>query len=111
LSEIYCRGETTRRRGTSLGERFGGERAASSRVLHAIRRLHLEDEVDDALIDDLASGDLTIGELLHGGATFELLRRELYERVCPEAPFMDFFWHFRAMHVPLLRMLASPVPS
>src|SRR4029078_44277 len=27
------------------------------------------------------------------------------------APFMDFFWHFRAMHVPLLRILAAPCPK
>jgi glycosyltransferase involved in cell wall biosynthesis len=109
LDEIYCRGETVKKRGATFSDR-PPERTEPSRVLEAIRRLHLDDTVDDALIADLASGDLTIGELLHGGATFELLRRELYERLSPEAPFMDFFWHFRAMHVPLLRMLNARCP-
>jgi glycosyltransferase involved in cell wall biosynthesis len=79
-------------------------------MLEAIRRIHLGDEVDDAMIADLASGDLTIAELLHGDATFDLLRYDLYQRISPDAPFMDFFWHFRAMHIPLLRLLAAPCP-
>jgi polysaccharide biosynthesis protein PelF len=109
MTEVHCRGPLQHRRSGFLAER-SPTRRGESRVLSAIRRLHLQDTVDDQLIEDLACGDLTIGELLHGDATFELLRRELYEHVSPGAPFMDFFWHFRAMHVPLLRMLAAPVP-
>jgi len=111
LQEVFCRGRE------QIGRRLpridvARSRRDSSRVLDAIRRLHLGDEVDDALLDDLSSGDLSINEFLHGDATFELLRRELYERVSAEAPFMDFFWHFRAMHIPLLRLVgATPPPA
>ena len=41
LSEVYCRGDYARRRGTSVTER-PPERTTPSRVLHAIRRIHLE---------------------------------------------------------------------
>jgi polysaccharide biosynthesis protein PelF len=111
LHEVYCRGAER------LGRRRSPPRVAPlrsqsspSRVLAGIRRLHLSDEIDDQLLADLCAGDLTIGEFLHGDATFDLLRRELYERISPEAPFMDFFWHFRAMHIPLLRLVAGPCP-
>ena len=108
LAEAHCRGElATPRRATAERPRAPG---APSRMLAAFRRIHLGEDVDDALLADLASGDLSIGEFLHGDATFELLRRELYERLSPDAPFMDFFWHFRAMHIPLLRLLAAPCP-
>ena len=55
----------------------------------------------------LASNDLTLPELLHGRASFELLTT-IAERVAPDAPFLDLFWHFRAIHVPVLRLLAAP---
>jgi glycosyltransferase involved in cell wall biosynthesis len=79
------------------------------RVLSAFRRIHLDEEATPELLADLASGDLTIPEFLHGRATFELLT-ELSERLAPDAPFLDLFWHFRAMHVPLMRVLATPAP-
>jgi len=86
-------------------------RTRPSRMLSAFRRIHLEEEVTDQLIDDLASADLSISELLHGRAAFELFG-EMAERLAPEAPFLDLFWHFRAMHVPLLRVLAThPAPA
>lgn len=116
LEEVHCRGSMmlgkrrrrSRRRTTLPHDK--GKNVEPSRVLRAIRRMHLEDQVDDALLDDLAADDLTIPEFLHGDATFELLRNELYERLSPGAPFMDFFWHFRAMHIPLLRLLQKPCP-
>lgn len=79
------------------------------RMLAALRRLHLEDSVDDQLLDDLAAGDLSIAELLHGDATFDVIAEIAHARA-PHAPFLEFFWHFRSMHVPLLRLLAAPVP-
>ncbi len=109
LAEAYCRAaddQKVRRPESALPR----ARKQPSRMLRAFARLHLEEKIDDSLLDDLASGDLTIAEFLHGDATFELLRRELYERLSPDAPFMDFFWHFRAMHVPLMRLLAAPCP-
>ena len=39
---------------------------SGSRTLDAFRRLQLDDQVDDALIDDLAEADCTVDELLHG---------------------------------------------
>jgi glycosyltransferase involved in cell wall biosynthesis len=83
-------------------------RTQPSRTLSAIGRIHLDEEVGPELLGDLAAGDLTIAELLHGRESFQLLT-ELAERLAPDAPFLDLFWHFRAMHVPLLRMLSSPV--
>ncbi len=109
LHEVYCRG--TEKLGRPGAPRIGAPpaRRAPSRVLSALRRVHLGDEVDDQLIADLGAGDLSIAEFLHGDPAFDLLR-ELYARLCPEAPFMDFFWHLRAMHIPLLRILAAETP-
>lgn len=110
LEEAYCRGRERIGRRSSLRIEPPRARREPSRVLAAIRRIHLGSEVDDELIADLASNDLPMSEFLHGDATFELLRREIYEHVSPEAPFMDFFWHFRAMHIPLLRLCAAACP-
>jgi glycosyltransferase involved in cell wall biosynthesis len=86
------------------------DRKTPSRVLAAFRRLHLEELVDDALIDDLATADLPTAEFLHGRAAFDLIS-ELAEQLAPGASFLDFFWHFRSMHVPILRLLAAPLPE
>ena len=80
-----------------------------SRVLRALRRLNLDTAVDDQLLEDLTSGDLTISEFLHGRQSFELLE-ELAPILAPEASFLDFFWHFRAIHLPILNMLATTAP-
>jgi glycosyltransferase involved in cell wall biosynthesis len=82
-------------------------RTTPSRMLSAFRRIHLGQEATLEIIDQLASGDLSIPELLHGRASFALFA-ELAEQLAPDAPFLDLFWHLRAMHVPLLRVLASP---
>jgi glycosyltransferase involved in cell wall biosynthesis len=71
--------------------------------------LHLDDRVDDELIADLGSGDFDVSSFLYGSASFELLL-EISERLAPSTSFLDLFWHFRAMHVPLLRLLAAPPP-
>lgn len=110
LREAYCRGAERVRRGW-IPHLEARRPRDESRVLAAIRRLHVDDVVDDELVDDLACGDLSVHEFLHGEATFRLLRDELYERVSPGAPFIDFFWHFRAMHIPLLRLLAARCPE
>ena len=111
MTEVYCRGGESEipRRSRSAPPPRPRARPSSSRVLEALRRMHLEDKVDDQLLDDLAAGDLKVPDLLHGSAAFQLCR-ELYAEVGAGAPFMDFFWHFRAMHVPLLRLLAAPCP-
>ena len=82
-------------------------RTSESRMLAAFRRIHLTQDASLEVIDDLASGDLSIAELLHGRASFALFS-ELAEQLAPDAPFLDLFWHLRAMHVPLLRVLATP---
>ncbi|HEY2902579.1 MAG TPA: GT4 family glycosyltransferase PelF [Polyangia bacterium] len=81
-----------------------------SRVLRALRRLHLEDSVDDALVADLAADDLDVSTFLHGAASFNLLV-EIGQKLAPATSFLDLFWQFRAMHVPLLRLLAAPTPA
>lgn len=109
LEDVYCSGARgagrTYRRGTSRGRN-----RTRSRVLDAIRRIHLDESVDDSLLDDLSAGDLSADDLLHGNEAFALMRDELYPRLGPDAPFIDFFWHFRAMHLPLLRLLEARCP-
>jgi glycosyltransferase involved in cell wall biosynthesis len=91
--------------------RRGRSRLPSSRVLGAIRRLSLEaGGGDDRLLEDLASGDLSIGEFLHGRETFDLLE-EIAEKVAPQASFLDLFWHLRAIYVPILRLLPAVAPA
>jgi len=102
LSNLYCREPPARYRHADARQ--------SSRVLRGIRRLHLEDEIDSSLLDDLASGDLSPGAFLHGRASFELTT-ELCERLAPDASFIDFFWHSRSMHLPLVRLLAAEPPA
>jgi glycosyltransferase involved in cell wall biosynthesis len=82
-------------------------RTSESQMLAAFRRIHLGQEATVEVLDQLASGDLSIAELLHGRASFALFS-ELAEQLAPDAPFLDLFWHLRAMHVPLLRVLATP---
>jgi len=120
LSEVYCQAgsssappdlatrEQVERRIRGLRRRSNPPHAF--RTLAAFHRMHLDDRVDDALLSDLARADLSVAELLHGDAAFAVIR-ELYERLAPDASFLDFFWHFRAMHVPLVRLLTAPVPD
>ena len=98
------RGELERRIRAARRARPGG-----SRTLAALRRLHLEDTVDDRLIEELAEGDLDVDQLLHGDETFAVIT-EIYRARAATAPFLDFFWHFRSMHVPLIRLLTAELP-
>ncbi|HYQ88245.1 MAG TPA: GT4 family glycosyltransferase PelF, partial [Candidatus Binatia bacterium] len=102
LSNLYCREPPARR------PRHADD-GRSSRVLRGIRRLHLDDEIDSSLLDDLASGDLSPGAFLHGRASFQLTT-DLCQRLAPDASFIDFFWHSRSMHLPLVRLLAAEPP-
>jgi glycosyltransferase involved in cell wall biosynthesis len=92
--------------------RASDERARPSRVLAAIRRIHLDDgPADDRLLQDLVSGDLSLGEFLHGRATFDLIA-EIAARVGRRTSFLDLFWHFRGIYVPILRLLeAAELPA
>jgi glycosyltransferase involved in cell wall biosynthesis len=87
-------------------------RAEPSRVLAGLRRMHLDgggdSDTQQSILDDLATNDLTLDELLYGRASFDLLT-DLADRAAAEAPFLDLFWHFRAIHVPMLRLLNAPV--
>jgi polysaccharide biosynthesis protein PelF len=89
-------------------------RTRPSRVLEGLRRLHLEGAPDLSsqlgILDDLATNDLPLDEFLYGRASFDLLT-VLAAGVASETPFLDLFWHFRAIHVPLLRLLAAPQVS
>jgi glycosyltransferase involved in cell wall biosynthesis len=119
LNVLFCRGDDRPApvRGperAALARRIRAVRRrpvdeAPSRTLRGIRRLHLEDGVDDELIADLGSGDLDVASFLYGKASFELLL-EINQRLAPSTSFLDLFWHFRSMHVPLLRLLATPPP-
>jgi glycosyltransferase involved in cell wall biosynthesis len=84
-------------------------RASSSRTLAAIRRLHLEERVDDALLDDLAAADCSVDQLLHGDEAFAVIS-DIYRARAPSTPFLDYFWSFRSMHVPVVTLLEAEVP-
>src|SRR3989442_10668515 len=117
LSDLFCREPLARSRDAAVLQRVAhAERhrhagaRRPSRVLQGIRRLHLDDQIDLSLLDDLGSGDLSVGAFLHGRASFELTT-ELCERLAPNASFLDFFWHFRSMHLPLVRLLGAEPPA
>jgi glycosyltransferase involved in cell wall biosynthesis len=118
LSDLYCReplvgdhDPAAQARAARAERRRHRNARRASRVLRGMRRLHLEDRFDASVLDDLASGDLSVGACLHGRASFELTV-ELYERLAPDASFLDFFWHVRSMSMPLARLLgAAPPPA
>jgi len=117
LTDLYCREPLARGPDAAALERVArGERRRHagtrrpSRVLRGIRRLHLEDWVDSSLLDDLGGQDLSVGAFLHGRASFELTQ-ELCEELAPDASFLDFFWHFRSMNLPLVRLLGAAAPA
>ncbi len=87
-------------------------RPTPSRMLEGLRRLHLEEgadlEVWRGILADLATADLGLPEFLYGRPSFDLLTA-IADQVAAEAPFLDLFWHYRAIHVPVLRLLAAPV--
>lgn len=113
IEQVYCHASPAQpRRGPPPRPRGRRSRAGQRpRVLRAIERMHLGDPIDDELVADLAAGDLSVAEFLHGHDSFELIRDVLYPAIAPEAPFTEFFWHARAMHVPLLRLIEAPVPA
>jgi glycosyltransferase involved in cell wall biosynthesis len=110
MTELYCQGAEKLDERVVRSARKLKRPATPSRTLAAIRRLHLESTVDDALIADLAAADLSVDALLHGDEAFEVIREIAHARA-PAAPFVTMFWHFRSMHVPLLRLLADPAPD
>lgn len=115
LSEHYCQSGSTLD-AVSRAETERTIRAvrrsrstSPSRTLAALRRLHLDTTVDDELIAGLAAADLSVDALLHSNEAFDVIR-EIANVRAPGAPFLTFFWHFRSMHVPLLRLLAAETP-
>jgi len=117
LVDLHCRDpradaddRAALRRAARAARRRHDGAARPSRVLAALRRLLLEEQVDASLLDDLASGDLPVAEFLHGRSSFALTL-ETCDRLAPEASFLHYFWHFRSMHLPLVRLLAAPPPA
>jgi len=115
LRDLYCRagvppgGTSTVVRHAHAARARHREAGRGSRLLGAFGRLQLDPVVDRALLDDLASGDLSVAALLHGRAAFELTQA-LYHQLAPDASFLDFFWHVRSMYLPLVRLLDEPPP-
>jgi glycosyltransferase involved in cell wall biosynthesis len=86
-------------------------RPTASRVLAGLERMHVRGEAGAEVLAALACNDLTLPELMHGRSSFQLLTT-IAERVAPDAPFLDLFWHYRAIFAPVLRLLAAPtVPA
>jgi polysaccharide biosynthesis protein PelF len=82
-------------------------RPEPSRTLAGLERMHVDGEAGPDVLGALACNDLTLPELLHGRSSFHLLTT-IAERVAPDAPFLDLFWHYRAIFAPVLRLLAAP---
>jgi glycosyltransferase involved in cell wall biosynthesis len=85
-------------------------RTVPSRTLAALPRLVLERPPDRRLLEDLAAADFTVSELLHGRAAFDVMR-ELAASLGEHIPFIELFWHLRSMWIPVLRLLAAPLPE
>ncbi len=119
-STVFCAGAPRTPMDARSRERLEGEiretrrvahrASAPSRLIGALRRLHLGEPIDRDLIEGLASADLELADLLHGREAFDLVC-ELADVVAPRAPFLDFFWHFRSMHLPVLRLIHGPRPE
>jgi polysaccharide biosynthesis protein PelF len=117
LVDLHCRAARAQgidpaalRRAARAASRRHARSRRPSRVLAALRRMLFEDEVDAALLADLAAGDLTVEEFLHGQPAFDLTL-EASDRLAPAGSFLHFFWHFRSMHLPLVRLVSAPPPS
>lgn len=114
LSEVFCQsaeGATPRAELERSIRTLRRQRSATpSRTLAALRRLHLEDTIDDELVAGLAAADLSVETLLHGDEAFQVIREIAHARA-PDASFLTVFWHLRSMHVPLLRLLAPEAPA
>src|SRR5262249_40170788 len=123
VNHVYCRDKEVaslkREERARLEDQVRAARRAPrgkpSRVLGALRRLNLDEgtgnmEVADKLLADLVAGALAIPELLHGREAFELIA-EISERLAPHVSFLDLFWHFRAIHVPILKLLLARPPA
>jgi len=118
LHHIYCHeaipGVLTNARRDALNDEIRvlrnqrDTRVGPSRVLSALKRLHLGDAVDAGLLADLVSDDLSVGAFLHGRESFQFMS-EMAEQLAPETPFLEFFWHCRSIHVPILRLLSAPI--
>src|SRR5262249_40888968 len=52
---------------------------------------------------------LPTADLLLSNECWELLTQR-YQASAPESAFRDFFWTFRATHMPLFRLLDAPLP-
>lgn len=88
--------------------RRAARRSTPSRLLRGLRRLYLEDGVDDDLLQDLSTPDLSAAELLYGPQSFALVE-EMAERLAPDVSFSDLFWQCRAMNLPVVRLVSSDV--
>jgi glycosyltransferase involved in cell wall biosynthesis len=53
---------------------------------------------------------LTTRDLLFSYECWDLIG-ELYRAHAPDSPFRDFFWTFRATHLPLFRLIEASVPA
>ncbi len=118
LEEIFCQDATPTplagperaklERAIRRCRRNAARRPTRSRMLRGLRRLHFEDTVDDDLLADLASADLSVSELLYGHESFTLVE-EMSTELAPAVPFNDLFWQYRAMNIPIVRLLNTPL--
>ena len=80
-----------------------------SRTLRGLRRLHLDDLVSmtsSLRISGLAISTSLRFSMVARASTCSWRSTSVSRHVDPS--FLDLFWHFRAMHMPMLRLLAVP---
>lgn len=110
LGEIFCHSKKPDAKPPPVPKRPKKTTAKDSRLLRGLRRLHLESTVDDQLLEDLGARDVSPQDFLHGAESFDLIC-DLYDQMAAGASFVDVFWHLRAMHVPILRLLNADIPE
>ncbi len=60
-------------------------------------------------VSDLLTNSLVTSDLLMSKESWEMLV-EQYSARSPNSPFLDYFWTFRATHLPIFRLLEAKVP-
>src|SRR3970040_1111757 len=79
LTEVFCHVKNPPLHDAAPGKVAAGH----ARLLRGLERLHLDDQVDDELVADLAAADLSVDQFLHGDGAFELICHRLYPQLAP----------------------------
>lgn len=119
LQRVYCRAEPPGEESLPPSHRWQEEvRRIRLRerhcpdtvhVLDAFHELLVNEKVDTTVLSKLVHSKVDAPTLLHGRQGFQWMER-LAQQVAPNTPFLQLFWNLRAIMVPVLRLLSTPVP-